>query len=191
MKFNFHKGNAIVKDLSSLRITVCKSIILQFCISLLCIFKTTDCLAQTDGVPQLAIVIEQHAQSKNQAYYSYSVFDKNVVVQQERLRSFLGKYRLASNSYHVMLSQEQLDYLRELLLDIIERCPDSVYADVSKENTSNVLEFSLSLEGKQRRILVNNRYVPELDSVLQFINNRLKRDLRFICFEQNRGNCRK
>ncbi len=151
----------------------------------------SECYAQTDGVPQLAIVIEQHAQSKNQAYYSYSVFDKNVVIQEERLRSFLGKYRLASNSYHIMLSQEQLDYLRELLLDIIERCPDSVYADVSKENTSNVLEFSLSLEGKQRRILVNNRYVPELDSVLQFINNRLKRDLRFICFEQNRGNCRK
>lgn len=190
MEFNLFQIGSTNCNRYFSRFIYCKSIVSLFCILSFCIFKTISCFAQADGVPKLAVVIEQHAQSKNQAYYSYSVFDKNVVIQEERLRSFLGRYKLANNSYHVMLSQEQLDYLRELLLDILENCPDSIYTDISGNESSNVLEFSISLEGKQRRILVNNRYVPELDTVLQFINNRLKRDLRFICFEQNQSNCR-
>jgi len=149
----------------------------------LVVFKHTGVSAQTDGMPTLSLVIEQHSSDDNSPYYSYSVFDKNVLVQEERLKNFLGRYTVKSNSYHIILSKDQTEILREILLDVFEQCPDSIYSSALPVENGKSWEFSMDVEGTQRKIFVSNTYVPQLDVLLKFINTRLEKEMRFICFD--------
>lgn len=149
----------------------------------LIILKSTGVSAQTDGMPSLSLVIEQHSSDDHSPYYSYSVFDKNVLIQEERLKNFLGRYHIKSNSYHVILSKDQTETLRDILLDVFDQCTDSIYTSLLPVKEGTSWEFSIAVEGIKRRIIVNNTFVPQLDILLKFINTRLAREMRFICFE--------
>lgn len=188
-KINNYKTNNNLLMLSSFFQHIyrnCRSV--KLCLKLIYIF--TACLllsfgvsAQTDGMPSLSLVIEQHSSDDNSPYYSYSVFDKNVLIQEEQLKNFLGRYHLKSNSYHVILSKEQTETLRDILLDVFDQCTDSIYTPLLPVKEGTSWEFSIAVEGIKRRIIVNNTFVPQLDVLLKFINTRLAREMRFICFE--------